>query len=168
MARKKYDQDWVDKQLMDLDEPMPHVKARVPLICRTNTTNRSELPDGTVPGLYLLPFKTRQSGGARIEVAFGNENEGHNYYGGGALLGTEDARALAGLWDTVTSPHRSTCCSIRDEEVVDGVLIPDTFLELVDAWYTALGRSLDSAIVQTEEKRSMLREVRAALTGRAG
>lgn len=163
---RKYTQEWVDSQLMGLREPMPHVTAQVPLICRPSAANQSELPEGVMPGLYLKSFAIRGSGSSGIEVEFGDARSSREpHRRPGLLLNPAEAYVYAGFWDTFTSPRRSSCCRIEDGRVAEGVVIPDTFAQLVDAWYTALGRKLDLAIDQVEDKRQLLRETKAALTG---
>jgi hypothetical protein len=46
-------------------------------------------------------------------------------------------------------------------------LYPQSYREFVTMWYEALGRRMDLAVDAVEERRAKLREVRAALTGRA-
>lgn len=161
----RYDRAWADRQLLGLDEPMPQVRALIPLACRTQGHERGgELAVGTAPGLYLKDFGNRGSGNPGIRVEFGALQMRH---GGGRLLGQHEALVMAAFWDSVAAPYARSVCPLRDNDV-EGFPIPGTFVTLIGEWYGALGRALGRAIDEAEDRRALLREARAAITGRAG
>lgn len=157
MARKPRSLDWSDEYLLLIHEPVPGVRAKVPKVCLNNRPTggfRSVEPaEGEQPGLYVTQHGQHGSGNPNMEV-------GHSE----RLLTQGQALKIAAGFDAVASPSRSSVCRLEDDDLEIGV--PDTYQQLIEAWYPALARRIDRAIERAADERSMLREVRASLTGK--
>jgi hypothetical protein len=104
-----------------------------------------------VPGVYLKFSHPNSSPTARLH----HEER---------LLTPEEALEWAATVDRFAHGVRSGDGGMRHEES----LYPQSYREFVGAWYAALAQRMDIAVEAAEERRSQLREVRAALTGRTG
>jgi hypothetical protein len=104
------------------------------------------------PGVYLKFSHPSSSPTARL----GHEER---------LLTQEEALTWAGNVDRFAGPARPGDGGGMHRE---DSLYPQSYVEFVAQWYAALGRRMDAAVEAAEERRIQLREVRAALTGRAG
>src|SRR3954452_22123216 len=157
MARKPHSIDWSDEHLLLIHEPILGVRARVPRVCLNARPNGGycsvEPNEGQQPGLYLVQHGAHGSGNPNLHV-------GHHE----RLLTQGEALTVAAGFDAVASPSRSSVCRLEDGELE--IDVPDTYRQLVEAWYPALARRIDRAIERATDERSMLREVRESLTGR--
>lgn len=104
-----------------------------------------------VPGVYLKFSHPASSPTARLR----HEER---------LLTPEEAVEWAMTVDHFARGVRAGDGGMRHDES----LYPQSYREFVEAWYGALARRMDIAVEAAEERRSQLREVRAALTGRMG
>jgi hypothetical protein len=78
------------------------------------------------------------------------------------LLTQEEALTWAGNVDRFAGPARPGDGGGMHRE---DSLYPQTYVEFVAGWYAALARRMDWAVDAAEERRTQLREVRAALRG---
>ncbi len=120
----------------------------VPTACKS-THKRSDGDDTKPPGIYLLDHSRG-----------GNDQFSPTWQG--RLLTREEALEFAAAFDALAKPHA------YDPAARHGDYYPGSWVELVTAWYEALGRRINQAVQKAEGRVSELRETRAALTGRVG
>lgn len=149
--------DWRDKELMGLDggpygRGVPGLRFVVPTVCAPQGKGGD---DERTPGIYLI---------ANMPSSGPNIGPKH----AGRLLTREEALEFARAFDRISKPipyEQKGSMFARD---VEDDHFPPTYAALVEAWYECLGRMLGRAIKTTEDRRTELREVRAALTGQVG
>lgn len=150
--------EWRDSQLMGLDggpygRGLPGLRFVVPTACAPQGKGGD---DKRTPGVYLI--ENMPSSGPNV----GPKHAGR-------LLTREEALEFARAFDKLVKPMPSERKgqSMFAKNVEDDHY-PPTYEALVEAWYECLGRMLGRAIETTENRRTELREVRAALTGQVG
>ena len=149
------DQAWRDAQLMSLgshyEGPIPGLSFVVP---KALSPKNNGGDDTKAPGIYLR--ERRSTSGPNLPPQ-------HR----GRLLGKEEALDYANFFDTFAKPSPDQEPGTMFSRGLPDDYYPPTYTALVEAFYEALGRLLDKAITETENRRAQLRETRAAITGTA-
>jgi hypothetical protein len=146
--------EWRDAQLMALgggfySRGLPGLRFVVPSACAPKGKGGD---DEKTPGIYLI--ENMPSSGPVL----GPKHAGR-------LLTRDEALEYARAVDKICRPKPYERKGSMFAKDVEDDHYPPTYAVLVEAWYECLGRMLGKAIKVSEDRRTELREVRAALTG---
>lgn len=151
--------EWRDKQLMGLtgsygSKGIPGLLFVVPSVCRPKSHGNTgtRLDDTEPPGIYLQG--NMPSGGPVLTPKHRERR-----------LTKEEALAYARNFDWIAQPQPYEGPGEMFARGRPEGFFPAGWEELIEAWYECLGRKLDEAIEQSDERRAVLREARAAITG---
>jgi hypothetical protein len=159
-TRTDRDQQWRDDQLMGItggsyQQSIPGLRFVVPAACAPKGDNRNRGDDTKTPGIYLVGIMP--SSGPVLPPKHVER-----------LLTREEALEYARNYDRFARPGPYERPGEMFARGKPEDYYPPTWEAFIEAWYECLARRLDAAITQHESRRSELREVRAALTGRIG